>query len=117
MPSFRYFERDEFKCKETGENEIKNSFIRKLDDLREICGFPFIISSGYRSPRHSAEKDKPNGGGEHTKGHAADIVINSAAQRYKLVKQALAQGFTGIGVASTFIHVDCRSSEPKMWTY
>ena len=117
MPSFRYFDRDEFTCKETGENEIKNSFITKLDDLREVCGFPFVITSGYRSPRHSVEIIKPGGGGEHTKGHAADIAVNNAAQRFELVKQALALGFTGIGVANSFVHVDTRKSEPKLWSY
>lgn len=117
MSRFKYFERSEFKCSETGENLIKDAFIHKLDDLRELCGFAFHITSGYRSPNHSVEAKKANGGGEHTKGHAADIAVTNAAQRYTLLKNAFTMGFTGIGVASTFIHVDTRRSEPKVWTY
>lgn len=117
MTSFKYFDRSEFTCKETGTNKIKDSFVHKLDDLRELCGFPFTITSGYRHPEHSMEKNKASGGGQHTKGNAADIQCNTAKQRYTLLKFAFKMGFTGIGVASTFIHVDTRSGEPKTWTY
>ena len=75
MSDFKYFDRDDFVCKETGNNEIKDKFIHRLDTLREICGFPFIVTSGYRDPSHSAERNKPNGGGTHTKGIAADIAV------------------------------------------
>jgi len=67
---FKYFKIEDFDCQETGENEMSEAFIWKLDHLREICGFPFVITSGYRDPSHSIERDKPNGGGQHTKGLA-----------------------------------------------
>ena len=34
-----------------------------------------------------------------------------------IVKEALKLGFTGIGVAKTFIHVDIRKTTPVVWTY
>ena len=71
--SFKYFTLDEFACQETGENEIKTEFVERLDALRDACGFPFVITSGYRSPRHSIEAKKPNGPGQHASGIAADI--------------------------------------------
>ena len=37
-------------------------FLQKLDALREVCGFPFIITSGYRSPNHSIEAAKAKPG-------------------------------------------------------
>ena len=52
---FKYFTIEEFNCQETGENEMSAEFIYKLDQLREACGFPFKITSGYRSPSHSIE--------------------------------------------------------------
>jgi uncharacterized protein YcbK (DUF882 family) len=119
MKVYQYFslETDErlFVCSETGETGINHEFVLELDKLREACGFPFHINSGYRSPKHSKEavKEKP---GEHTRG-AADIAITNGLRRYILVKKALELGFTGIGVAETFVHVDRRSSTPVIWTY
>ena len=113
----KYFDISEFDCKETGENNMSLVFLSKLDNLRERCGFPFVITSGYRSVRHSAEVNKPNGGGTHTKGIAADIAVSGGVERMKVVKAALDMGFNGIGVANGFVHVDIRLSTPVMWTY
>ena len=73
--SFKYFSRDEFKCSETGNNEIQDEFIHALDKLRESCGFPFAITSGYRDPSHSVEAKKEKAG-QHTLGIAADIAVS-----------------------------------------
>lgn len=111
---FKYFTRKEFDCQETGENKIPDAFIHRLDSLRGRCGFPFVITSGYRSPQHSIEaaKDKP---GEHTRA-AADIRVSGGSQRYTLVREALDMGFSGIGVADSYIHLDDRDIQ-AMWTY
>ena len=50
-----YFSRSEFSCQYTGENKIEDSLLLKIDELRERCGFPFIITSGYRSLAHPIE--------------------------------------------------------------
>ncbi len=112
----KYFDKSEFNCQYTGENEMNPEFLEKLDKLRETCGFPFVITSGYRSPDHPIEaaKDSP---GTHTQGIAADIAVSSAARRYTLINYAFQQGFTGIGVASGFIHLDIRNTAPVVWTY
>ena len=113
----KYFALSEFNCQETAENEMQDEFLKKLDHLREACGFPFVITSGYRSTNHSNERNKTNGGGTHTQGIAADIRALSGAERYTIVKHALALGFTGVGVAKSFVHVDIRTTVPVMWTY
>lgn len=114
----KYFTLDEFDCKETGENQMSNNFLIMIDRLREACGFPFVITSGYRSSSHSAERDKPNGGGTHTKGIAADIAVSNGQQRYKIVEEAIKLGFNGVGVAKSFVHVDLRNTDqPVMWVY
>lgn len=116
MTDFIYFDRDDFRCMETGNNEIKDEFIHRLDTLREVCGFPFIVTSGYRDPTHSAERHKPNGGGTHTKGIAADIRVSGGSQRMQIVKFATSMGFS-VGVAKTFVHVDIRDTEAMLWCY
>ena len=115
--SFKYFTLDEFACQETGENEIKTEFVERLDALRDACGFPFTITSGYRSPRHSIEVKKPNGPGQHAAGIAADIAVTGGHQRFIIINNAVQLGFTGIGVAKGFIHVDIRDTTPMAWCY
>lgn len=113
---FKYFKLEDFDCQETGENRMDEKFIHALDELRDACGFPFIITSGYRSPNHTIEARK-NTPGMHTKGIAADIAVNGGAQRRAIVERAIRMGFNGIGVASSFVHVDLRDTPPVMWTY
>jgi len=112
----RYFKLEDFNCKETGENEMCPDFLARLDELRHRCGFPFIITSGYRSPRHSIEKRKPKAG-THAQGIAADIGTTDGYERYVIVKNAMAMGFSGIGIHKTFVHVDTRTTTPVVWTY
>lgn len=104
-----------FICQETGEEGIDDVFLFYLDELRRRCGFPFTITSGFRSDRHSieAKKDKP---GEHNRG-AADIWCTDGSKRYTILKHAFDMGFTGIGVDGDFIHVDRRKAIPVCWPY
>ena len=114
--NLKYFKVEDFNCQETGENEMCPDFLQKLDALREVCGFPFIITSGYRSPNHSieAKKSKP---GTHSQGIAADIKVVGGAQRMAIIRNASIMGFNGIGVAKTFVHVDTRETTPVAWKY
>jgi len=114
--TLRYFTLKEFDCKETGENEMDDRFLELLDDLRHECGFPFVVNSGYRSPLHSKEVIKENPG-MHTEGKAADIKTSGGKQRYLVVESAMALGFTGIGVAKTYVHVDLRGNQLALWGY
>ena len=112
----RYFKESDFDCQETGNNEMSDEFLWAIDSLRHVCGFPFIITSGYRDPSHSIEarKAKP---GTHAQGIAADIKINTGNEAYEIIKHAQSMGFNGIGVAKTFIHVDTRDTMPVIWCY
>jgi uncharacterized protein YcbK (DUF882 family) len=114
--SLKYFKVEDFNCQETGENEMCPDFLQKLDALREVCGFPFIVTSGYRSPNHSieAKKSKP---GTHSQGIAADIKVVGGAQRMAIIRNASIMGFNGIGVAKGFVHVDTRETTPVAWKY
>jgi len=115
--TLNYFTKEEFDCQASGTNNMEQEFLEKLDELRAWCGFPFVITSGYRHPTlHPIEKKK-DVPGTHAQGIAADIKITNAADRLKVVQAALQLGFTGIGVSSDFIHVDTRGTTPVMWTY
>ena len=116
MLNLKYFKLSDFDCKETGDNYMEEAFLILLDELRYQCGFPFIVTSGYRSPKHSKEckKVKP---GTHCDGIAADIKVANGAQRFIIVQKAMEMGFTGIGIANSFVHVDIRSTTPVVWTY
>jgi uncharacterized protein YcbK (DUF882 family) len=122
--SWENFTLEEFACKHCGKNEISHDLIDKLQELREECEFPFIITSGYRCSEHPAEinKDKP---GMHAKGLAVDILV-SGSQAYEVVSAAPSFGFTGIGVnqkgKDRFIHLDINGDKngkirPYIWSY
>jgi len=104
-----------FICQETSEQGIDPNFVESLDELRRRCGFPFIITSGFRSEHHSIEvlKDEP---GEHNKG-AADIWCINSHKRYIILSHAFEMGFAGIGVDGDFIHVDKRTTTLRCWVY
>ena len=114
--TFKFFKIEEFDCQETGENGMQDEFIYALDSLRSACGFPFRITSGFRSVNHSieAKKAKP---GTHTQGIAADIAVSDGNQRYLIIKHAMALGFSGVAAAKGFVHVDTRLSVPVVWVY
>ena len=118
------FSKAEFDCKHTGKNEMRPEFLDKLQMLRDVLGFPLVVTSGYRDPSHPVEarKSKP---GQHSEGIACDIRAPDGATAFKIVESALRLGFTGIGVAqdsgrprpSRFIHLDIRTTTPVMWSY
>ena len=54
-PNFSFAE---MACSETGECEMVKATMDRLQLLRDHYGFPFTITSGYRSPRHTIEAAK-----------------------------------------------------------
>ena len=97
------FSKHEFDCKETGENEMHPKFLDKLQELRDIVGKPFVISSGYRSPSHSIEAGKSMPG-EHTYGLAADI-SGDRLLLLEIISTAYILGFRRIGINLTDYYV------------
>jgi len=112
-----HFRLEEFNCTHTNKCCMDSAFLEKLDSLREICGFPFRITSGYRDASHPSEVVKAAPGtGTHCQGIAADIAVSNGVERMNIVHEALKMGFS-IGIARTFIHVDARTTTPVLWTY
>ena len=121
-----YFTEKELQCKGTGECNMDDNFMLKLEELRKKYNTPMIITSGYRHPAHNVAI----GGSRysaHIKGRAVDVqVVGKDALR--LVRLALECGMTGIGVAQRgphekrFIHIDDlensqQSPRPWIWSY
>ena len=92
-------------------------FLAKLDEAREYANIPFIINSAYRSPTHKESIKNPTS--SHIKGLAVDIKVIDSRQRFLVLDSLIAVGFTRIGIADTFIHVDMDfdKSQNVIWTY
>ena len=99
------------------ETNMSKEFLFVLDEAREIAGIPFIINSAYRSPEHPLSIKNPSS--SHIKGLAVDIKATDSKTRFKIVKALIQVGFTRIGIADTFIHVDLDLDKTKnvIWTY
>ncbi len=120
---YKYFTEDELKCRHTGECKMDDEFMQVLDNIREKCGFPFVITSAYRSPEHpiEAKKSRP---GAHSSGKAVDVLVHME-QAYKLVEVAIRFGIPRIGVSqkghvgARFIHLDMDTTraQPRIWSY
>ena len=128
-PNFSF---TEMACQETGECGIDEATMDRMQLLRDYCGLPLTITSGYRSPRHSIEAAKA-APGTHSMGRAVDISC-SGIQAFKILTEALAVGFTGIGVKQNgytrrgtmenrFLHLDDlkpgehTAPRPTIWSY
>lgn len=121
MSEYRHFQLSEFDSADepgSGARKMDRDFVRRLDNAREDAKIPFVINSGYRTKDHN----KSVGGkrnSSHLKGLAADIATNGSRDRYLILRALIRQGFTRIGIAENFIHVDCDTSkDPRvLWLY
>ena len=112
-----YFSSAEFKCQcgKCGEHKMSQEFLDKLDTARSISKTPYKITSGYRCKAHN----KAVGGHEnslHVQGTAVDILADTDRKRSVILIGLIGAGFTHIGIASNFIHVDL-SKKVGCWLY
>lgn len=102
----------EFECKDGGHLvKVSSELVDKLQQLRNMIGKPIIINSAYRTPSHN----KVVGGNPnslHLQGKAADIRVNGISPK-KLADYAEKVGFGGIGIYSTFVHLDVREVKSR----
>ena len=99
-------------------DKMDKTFLLRLDEARERAWIPFVINSAYRTPEHNAKiGGKPNS--SHLKGLAVDISVTNSRQRFIVLNDLLEVGFTRIGIADTFIHIDLDNEKSKevIWTY
>ena len=117
-----HFYADEFVCRcGCGKLSMNPSFMLSLQQLREQYAKPMRITSGFRCKKKQEQLIADGRGAvdsEHVWGNAADIAMDNAHDRYRLIALAFKLGFTGIGVAKDFVHLDRRMQKlPVVWTY
>lgn len=104
-----FFTPEELACRcnrsECDAEPIRPAFLGKLNLLRAIWGQPLIVNSGRRC-RYWNEKVGGSPGSQHCLGNAVDIRVKSRAEADQLAELAEKVGLLGIGIYSTWVHVD-----------
>lgn len=114
---YKYFKEEEFtRCSPPCKlSDMDKDFMHRLDIARDFAGVPFVINSAYRSSEWDKNKGR-SGKGMHTLGRAVDIRCGDTKLRAKILSALVIAGFHGIGIATSFIHVDNRKI-PNIWLY
>lgn len=116
------FSLSEFKCKDGTDVPTElmpnvKKLANELQKLRDLLDEPIYINSGYRTPSYN----KKIGGARnsfHVQAKAADIVVKSMSSKelHSKIEYFISQGvlnFKGIGLYSTFVHVDVRDKKAR----
>ena len=114
---FKSFEFDSADAPGSGAR-MDETFVRLLDALRDACGFPLIVLSGFRTPSHNAAVDgEPNSA--HLRGLAADLKALTSHDRFIIKREAMKLGVNRIGTGTGFVHLDIDRSLPQEveWLY
>lgn len=107
----------EFDCHGSGccsETIINPKLVEYVQKIRDHFGKSITVTSGYRCPVHNKRIGGATGS-RHSKGDAADIVVQGVAPR-EVAKYAESIGIKGIGLYETgadghFTHVDTRDKK------
>jgi len=116
------FSTAEFRCKcGCGTCNVSGELIKKLEHLRMLMKKSLVINSGCRCEDYNTKV-----GGSPDSNHitsdrkqciAADIHAPTALDKYLLARSAFTLGFSGIGVAASYVHLDIRKPHPSLWKY
>ena len=123
----KYFTAEELACRHCGAHGVKQELVDRLDQLRELAGFPLPVTSAYRCPNHPRELGKESTSGAHVLGLAADLRV-FGGRALAVLRIALTLGFTGVGLSQRgeasgrFIHLDIADAgegrpRPHLWSY
>ena len=108
----RNFKVKEFACKDGSDVVfIAPKLVVILQSIRDYFNKPVNINSAYRTPAHN----KKVGGvkySQHTYGMAADIVVKGEKPEdvAAVARKFLGDNKGGVGIYSTFTHVDVREN-------
>ena len=120
-----HFTKSELACKCGCGMLPEKDFMDKVENLRVRYGMPLKVSSAARCPIYNATVSKTGAAGPHTTGRAIDFAV-SHLNSWLLLRLAMAEGFTGIGVNQKgdgrFIHIDDLPNaegqpRPSTWSY
>tara|TARA_Y100001973_G_C5185970_1_gene327843 strand:+ start:347 stop:721 length:375 start_codon:yes stop_codon:yes gene_type:complete len=123
---YKHFKLEEFDSPDQrgSGKHMNREFMEMLDEAREIADIPFKINSGFRTEAYQEDLRKrgyktSKTKSPHEKGVAADIHVVDSTSRWLVINSLLLAGFTRIGIADTFIHVDLdlERRHSVVWTY
>ena len=99
-------------------DDMHPEFLARLERTRERANTPFRINSAFRSVEHERSRGR-SGNSSHTTGRAVDIACTGSRERFLIIRAAIQEGFTRIGVHPTFIHLDdSPTHDPEVvWFY
>ena len=102
-----YFKLREFICP-CGclKNDMKKEFLQMLDTARYYSQTSYVINSGFRCQDHNDSLSQSKKTSSHIKGYAADIHCTDSRKRALILGGLIEAGFTRLGIAKSFIHVD-----------
>lgn len=120
-----YFKESELACRCCGKLHFNEQTLSRLIRVRARFAKPVVISSGYRCEAYNKHIGATQ---THATGQAVDVRVASG-RAHDLLRIALDEGFTGIGVkqkgdfSGRFIHLDDLESiagertRPTVWSY
>ncbi len=110
----RFFKPAEFQCKcGCKTNGVDHALVEILENVREHFGKPVTITSGVRCPTHNARVGGVSNS-QHVYKTAADFVVSGVAPRTVAnYLETLLPNTGGIGVYSSFVHVDVRKTKAR----
>lgn len=119
--SVKNFQPHEFACNDGcggGYSDMDDRLLAALDEARSLAGIPFLLTSAYRCKSHNAAVGGVSNS-SHTTGHAVDILARGGREKWIILNALVSAGFTRIGIAGSFIHVDNDPSKtPRViWDY
>lgn len=108
------FKVKEFVCKDGSDPVfISPELVEVLQKIRDHFGKPVNINSAYRTPAHN----KREGGAtysQHLYGTAVDIKVTGVSPKeVAQYAETLLSGRGGIGIYSTFTHIDVRADKSR----
>ena len=113
------FTREEMACRcGCGADEMQPEFIQRLQATRTIMGLSMSMTSAMRCPEHNASVGGVDSSA-HVDGWAGDVRADTSGYRAALISAAIKAGFNRIGIAQTFVHLDCDPTKiPHVtWVY
>lgn len=95
-----------------------------FERVRELCGFPLIVSSAFRTREWNSRINGGKGGAQlsqHCEGRALDLAPakggpQALAKLRSAVIQARQEGYLrGVGLYRNFVHMDVRGGKAATW--